>query len=79
MANFDSGVKDYLETRVTVKQFFPIDFQGIVQVNCYLCKLFNRQSGRCNITDEISEFPKDKVGSHCPLKVVEKKRSKGEE
>lgn len=71
MANFESGVKRYIKAQATVTVYFPVDMKDRAEVNCMLCKFFNRTSGRCVLTQEISEYPKHYIGSHCPLNIIE--------
>ena len=67
MPNFESGVKAYLEGKVLIKIGFPIDSKGNADVCCYQCKMFSRNTGICQLTKEISEYPTKYTGSHCPL------------
>ena len=71
MANFDSGVKRFIKAQATVTVYFPVDMKSRAEVNCYLCKFFSRQTGMCQLTKEISEYPQQYIGSHCPLDVIE--------
>ena len=65
--NFDSGVKAYITGEYTVKISFPVDFKDNADVCCYQCKMFSRNTGICQLTKEISEYPTKYKGSHCPL------------
>ena len=67
MANFDDGVKGYIEGIYSGSVFFPVDWRENMAVNCYQCKFFSRNSGICQLTKEISEYPSKYIGSHCPL------------
>jgi hypothetical protein len=67
MANFDNGVKGYISAKCDVKVFFPVSWEGKMDVCCYQCKMFSRSTGLCQITKEISEYPHKYIGSHCPL------------
>ena len=67
MAQFDSGVKGYVTGECTVKIHFPVDWNGKADVNCYQCKVFSRNTGICQLTKEISEYPTKHIGSNCPL------------
>lgn len=71
MANFDSGVASYVIGRATVEVGFPVDFKGNAEINCYQCKFFSRNTGICQLTKEIVEFPQRYVGNACPLERVE--------
>lgn len=78
MANFDDGVKGYIMAECTVQVHFPIDWKDNVDVNCYQCKFFQRLSGICTLTKEVSEYPQKYVGSACPLSVVGEVKSRTE-
>ena len=67
MANFDDGVKGYIEGTYSGSVFFPVDWRENIDVNCYQCKFFGRNSGVCQLSKEISEYPSKYIGSHCPL------------
>lgn len=71
MPNFESGVKKYIFATTTVTVGFPVDFRDNADINCYQCKFFSRNTGVCQLTKEISEYPQKYVGSHCPLNIVE--------
>lgn len=78
MANFESGVKRYIKAQATVTVYFPVDMKDRADVNCMLCPYFNRTSGRCVLTQQISEYPKHYIGSHCPLDVIEELQKENE-
>lgn len=78
MANFDSGVKRFIKAQATVTVYFPVDMKDRAEVNCYLCKFFSRQTGMCQLTKEISEYPQKYIGSHCPLDVIEELQKENE-
>ena len=67
MANFDSGVKSYIFGEYTIKISFPVDFKDNADVCCYQCRMFNRATGLCRITNEVSEYPSKYIGSKCPM------------
>lgn len=71
MANFESGVKSYIYATATVEVTFPVDNKGRADITCYQCRFFSRQNGVCQLTKQISEFPQQYVGSHCPLRIEE--------
>lgn len=71
MANFDTGVADYIYTTATVKVDFPIDFHGNASIACVWCRYFNHPYRTCKLNKEICEYPEKYVGSHCPLEVVD--------
>ena len=71
MARFESGVKRYVASKVTLTVIFPVDFQDREDVCCYQCKFFSRNTGMCQLTKEISEFPQKYVGRCCPLERIE--------
>ena len=67
MADFSSGVKAYITGEYLVKIHFPVDFKDNADVCCYQCKMFSRNTGMCQLTKEISEYPTKYIGSRCPL------------
>jgi hypothetical protein len=71
VANFDSGVKSYIKAYAVVEVGFPVDWKDNPDVCCYQCKFFSRNTGMCQLTKEMSEFPQKYVGSHCPLEIKE--------
>lgn len=70
-ANFDSGVKSYITGYAVVEVSFPVDWRDNPDISCKQCKFFSRSTGRCNLTQEVSEYPDKFVGSHCPLIIKE--------
>lgn len=74
MANFDSGVKGYVRARAVVEVAFPIDWRGSVETACKHCQFFDRAKMRCNLNQQVVNFPDKFVGDHCPLE-----RAEGEE
>ena len=67
MADFSSGVKAYITGKCEVQIHFPVDFRDNFEVCCYQCKMFSRNTGMCQLTKEISEYPTKYIGSRCPL------------
>ena len=67
MSNFESGVKAYITGKCEVQIHFPVDFNDNAALCCYQCKMFSRNTGMCQLTKEISEYPTKYIGSHCPL------------
>ena len=71
MATFESGVADYLHCQATVDVFFPIDYRGNADINCYQCFFFRRNYQTCGLNGEVCQYPQKYVGGSCPLKPVE--------
>ena len=67
MSRFDSGVKAYITGECTIKVHFPIDWKDKADVSCYQCEFFSRNSGLCQITKLVSEYPSKFISSNCPL------------
>ena len=67
MADFSSGVKAYITGKCEIQIHFPVDFKDNAEINCYQCKMFSRNTGICQLTKEISEYPTKYRGSRCPL------------
>lgn len=68
MVNFDKGVKSYIYGVHTVRVHFPVNHRDVADICCYQCNMFSRNTGICQLTKEISEYPTQYVGSNCPLK-----------
>lgn len=71
MARFDNGVKGYITGYAVVEVSFPVDWRDNPDISCNQCKFFSRSTGKCNLTQEVSEYPTKYVGSHCPLEIKE--------
>lgn len=66
---FESGVKRYIRGSAKVEVFFPVDWKENSAISCNMCKFFSRSTGKCYLTQEVSEYPQHYVGSHCPLEI----------
>lgn len=73
MANFESGVKDFVVGTATIQNLFPVDFKGNADISCVQCRYFSRNNGICQITKEITAYPQKHVGTYCPLEMEEAK------
>ena len=71
MSNFESGVKRYITGYAVVEVSFPVDWRDNPDISCKQCKFYSRSTGRCNLTQEVSEYPDKYVGSHCILEIKE--------
>ena len=71
MANFDSGVSDYVRAYAVVKVNFPIDYKGNADVSCYQCPFFRRNYSTCSLNGAICQYPQRYVGADCPLDIEE--------
>lgn len=71
MANFDSGIKDYIHTQATVDVFFPVDWKGVADICCDQCFFFRRMYKTCGLNGEVCQYPNKYVGGSCPLKPVD--------
>lgn len=73
MADFTDGVKEYVEATalVPVKNYFPVDFRGNPDMSCYQCNYFNRNNGKCIITNDVTSYPQKFVGRTCPFREQE--------
>ena len=68
---FDTGVSRYITGTATVKAYFPVDSKGNMDVTCEQCRFYNMRSVRCNLNDEICNYPKRGIGFACPLEFHE--------
>lgn len=71
MANFESGVPEYITARAIVEVHFPVDFNGVADISCRQCKYFIPSRRTCQLTKEICAYPEKFVGRECPLEAVE--------
>ena len=71
MANFESGIENYIHFPLELDITFPIDKKGKPVISCEYCKVFTGR--RCAITEEVIFEPQKYVGFHCPLKKEERK------
>lgn len=62
-----SGVKEYIIGECSIKEYFPVDFHDKATVTCYQCRYFSRNTGLCQLTKEVSEYPQTNIGSRCPF------------
>ena len=71
MANFESGVPEYITARATVEVHFPVDFNGVADISCKQCGFFDKNRRKCRLNEKICAYPEKYVGSNCPLEAVE--------
>ena len=76
MANFESGVKEYVVAQAVVNVMFPVDWKDHADVCCDQCYYFRRSYKTCGLNGEVCEYPSKYVGSCCPLKPVEENDNK---
>lgn len=67
MANFESGVKDYIIGTAKVRTFFPVDFKGNADVSCRQCRFYRISSRKCGLNEEVIPYPDKYIGPLCPL------------
>jgi len=71
MADFSDGVSRFIVGTATVKAYFPVDLKGNPSVCCEQCPFFNRRSVRCNLNEQICNYPGKYIGGSCPLEFEE--------
>ena len=67
MADFTSGVKDYVIGTAKGQNFFPIDFKGNMDVCCRQCRFYHISTRKCNLNGEVIPYPEKNIGPLCPL------------
>ena len=67
MAEFSSGVKDYVIATAKVQTFFPVDFKGNADVCCRQCRFYRISSRKCGLNEELIPYPEKYIGPNCPL------------
>ena len=70
MANFETGVANYVHAVGEVEVYFPVDHRGNADISCSQCFFFREASRRCGLTGEVSQYPTKYVGTSCPLVAV---------
>lgn len=73
MADFETGVKEYVHAFAVVEVFFPVDHKGNADISCNQCKYFRRQSRSCGLNGEVCQYPEKYVGAKCPLRKADEK------
>lgn len=67
MANFESGVSEYIKAVATVQVNFPVDGKGRSEVACKHCPYLSSNERMCQLNKEPVAFPNKYVGDKCPL------------
>lgn len=73
MANFQSGVADYVKTYAIANVNFPIDEKGRSEIACKHCPYLSSNERMCQLNKEPVAYPNKYVGDMCPLREVENK------
>ena len=73
MANFDTGISDYIHTKATVYVHFPIDDKGRVEIACKHCPYLSSNERMCQLNKEPVAYPNKYVGDRCPLEQIERR------
>lgn len=71
MANFDSGVADYVVGVAQIKVYFPVDDKGRSEIACRHCPYLSSNERMCQLNKEPVAFPNRYVGQNCPLEPIE--------
>lgn len=71
MANFESGVADYIKTYAVIEVNFPIDFKGNAEISCMHCPYLSSNERMCQLNKEPVAYPRKYVGDKCPLQKTE--------
>lgn len=69
MPGFESGVKAYVRATATVTVSFPVNFKGEAAICCEQCMYYRRSYQTCGLNNAICEYPRNYVGSRCPLEM----------
>jgi hypothetical protein len=72
MANFDSGVADYIIGKATIEVGFPVDFKGQADISCNQCPYYRRSYRTCGLNGKVCAYPDRYVGDFCPLEIENK-------
>ena len=72
MANFESGVKEYITGTYMVEVNFPVDFKDNAEIACKHCQYLSSNERMCQLNKMPVAFPNKYVGDFCPLKPLER-------
>ena len=72
MANFESGVKEYITGTYMVEVNFPVDFKDNAEIACKHCPYLSSNERICQLNKKPVAFPNKYVGDFCPLKPLER-------
>ena len=70
MANFESGVKGYVESQAIITVYFPIDSKDRTEIACKHCPYLSSNERMCQLNKQPVAFPNQYVGQMCPLEEV---------
>lgn len=76
MANFESGVADYVKTYAVVNVNFPVDEKGRAEIMCKHCPYLSSNERMCQLNKEPVAYPNKYIGDRCPLIEIENKEKK---
>lgn len=68
-----SGVSGYVKGTANIEVSFPIDRRGREYVRCTMCEYLSSNERFCWLNNEAVAFPKQYIGSRCPLDIEEPK------
>lgn len=72
MANFETGISDYIHAKATVYVHFPIDDKGKAEIACKHCPYLSSNERMCQLNKEPIAYPHRYVGDGCPLEEIKK-------
>ena len=72
MANFESGVKEYITGTYMVEVNFPVDFKDNAEIACKHCPYLSSNERMCQSNKMPVAYPNKYVGDFCPLKPLER-------
>ena len=72
MANFESGVKEYITGTYMVEVTFPVDFKDNAEICCKHCQFLSSNERMCQLNKKPVAYPNKYVGDFCPLEREEK-------
>lgn len=75
MADFESGVAEYVHAQAVVDVYFPVDFHGNADISCEQCYFFRRSYKTCGLNGEVCQYPNKYVGGSCPLHIAEEENN----
>ncbi len=69
MADFESGVKSFIEGKAEIVVKFPVDFKDKADISCVQCPYLSSNERMCQLNKQPVQYPNRFVGYFCPLKI----------
>lgn len=78
MADFSSGVKDFIKGECKITVLFPVDWKDRADVSCVQCPYLSSNERLCQLNKKPVQYPRQHIGYDCPLNFEEKGEKENE-